>query len=240
MYYYGARYYDPYIGRFTQRDPIGDGLNWYIYAANNPLKFIDPTGLEIVWENGRIYDRKSWIEKVRNYLHRWASKFTGPADPYNVPAPSGPPMPGGTVVGEPEAPKFDPTPMAVKAVIYLVFGPVSPNHEKQLQTDRGFKDEIDRQGGYQKLGEPGNRKGTIRHLDGGDKAAQDFFGHLRGNRDVRPETNPKTGITTYIGTDPDGNVITYRSGSKGKGNYSGQATVGIQKGKKEIKLRFNE
>ena len=45
LYYYGARYYDPYIGRFTQRDPIGDGVNWYAYVANNPLKFVDPTGL---------------------------------------------------------------------------------------------------------------------------------------------------------------------------------------------------
>ena len=36
-YYYGARYYDPYIGRFTQRDPIGQGVNWYAYAANNPV-----------------------------------------------------------------------------------------------------------------------------------------------------------------------------------------------------------
>ena len=45
LYYYAARYYDPYIGRFTSRDLVGDGINWYAYVANNPLKFIDPTGL---------------------------------------------------------------------------------------------------------------------------------------------------------------------------------------------------
>ena len=44
LYYFAARYYDPYIGRFTQRDPVGDGKNWYAYAFNNPLSYTDPTG----------------------------------------------------------------------------------------------------------------------------------------------------------------------------------------------------
>jgi len=53
LYYYGARYYDPYIARFTQHDPAADGSNWYAYARNNPLKFIDPTGLRARGVNWR-------------------------------------------------------------------------------------------------------------------------------------------------------------------------------------------
>ncbi len=47
LYYYRARYYNPYIGRFLQTDPIGygDGINWYAYCGNNPLAFVDPSGL---------------------------------------------------------------------------------------------------------------------------------------------------------------------------------------------------
>ena len=50
LYYYNARYYDPMIGRFLSADSVdGDpanpqGLNRYAYAANNPLKFVDPSG----------------------------------------------------------------------------------------------------------------------------------------------------------------------------------------------------
>lgn len=46
MMYYRARYYDPTIGRFTQRDPAGmpDGVNRYAYVANDPVNFTDPSG----------------------------------------------------------------------------------------------------------------------------------------------------------------------------------------------------
>jgi|LSQX01.3.fsa_nt_gb RHS repeat-associated protein len=43
--YLRARYYDPSVGRFITEDPIRDGLNWYVYATNNPIMFIDPSGL---------------------------------------------------------------------------------------------------------------------------------------------------------------------------------------------------
>ena len=45
LQYTGARYYDQDMGRFTTVDPIKDGLNHYVYANNNPLKYIDPSGL---------------------------------------------------------------------------------------------------------------------------------------------------------------------------------------------------
>ncbi len=44
----GVRFYDPQIGRFTQRDPAGDGLNPHIYVHNEPTVMVDPTG-EIAW-----------------------------------------------------------------------------------------------------------------------------------------------------------------------------------------------
>ena len=43
-----TRIYDASNRRFTQIDPIKDGLNWYTYVGNNPTRFIDPLGLEKV------------------------------------------------------------------------------------------------------------------------------------------------------------------------------------------------
>ncbi len=44
-YNYGYRDYDPMTGRFATVDPIRDGMNWYVYTANDPVNYIDPWGL---------------------------------------------------------------------------------------------------------------------------------------------------------------------------------------------------
>ncbi|MEH6519213.1 MAG: PKD domain-containing protein [Halioglobus sp.] len=45
---FGARDFDPYIGRWTSKDPIGlaGGINLYAYVGNDPLNYADPFGLE--------------------------------------------------------------------------------------------------------------------------------------------------------------------------------------------------
>ncbi|WP_368927909.1 RHS repeat domain-containing protein [Proteus columbae] len=47
MYYYGYRYYQPWIGRWLSADPAGtiDGLNLYRMVKGNPVSYIDDNGL---------------------------------------------------------------------------------------------------------------------------------------------------------------------------------------------------
>jgi RHS repeat-associated protein len=59
IYFFGARYYDPEIGRFAQADTIvpspgnPQDLNRYSYARNNPIIFVDPSGhsWRSAWQN---------------------------------------------------------------------------------------------------------------------------------------------------------------------------------------------
>ena len=57
LYYFGARYYDPEMGRFITPDPLdalirelvlgnSQQLNLFNYALNNPINVVDPVGLQ--------------------------------------------------------------------------------------------------------------------------------------------------------------------------------------------------
>src|SRR5262249_38526827 len=57
LYYFGARYYDPVLGRFITQDtqlgaPMGqhDALHRYCYTTNDPTNLIDPDGHSPWWE----------------------------------------------------------------------------------------------------------------------------------------------------------------------------------------------
>jgi len=56
LYYFRARYYDPEMGRFLTKDPIGlagGHTNLYLYCGNDPVNCVDPMGLrEFAHEEG--------------------------------------------------------------------------------------------------------------------------------------------------------------------------------------------
>jgi len=82
----GARWYDPEIGRFLQRDPIGidGGLNTYTYAENQPVLGIDPDGTSVLMLTGPMYPTPGgFVDRLwHRLLARWGWKPTSvPAGP---------------------------------------------------------------------------------------------------------------------------------------------------------------
>ena len=79
MYYYEARYYAPPV--FTSRDPLFEKyptFTPYAYCANNPIKYIDPTGEEIdVFGIINKYVHHEDFKRASDKLLSSLSKITG-------------------------------------------------------------------------------------------------------------------------------------------------------------------
>jgi len=79
LYYIYARYMDPELGRFISLDPelgsliFPQSTNRYVYCANNPLRFTDPTGMR---GEGTDY-RRTLYELHKQYPMTWDDFFTG-------------------------------------------------------------------------------------------------------------------------------------------------------------------
>ena len=68
--YLRARYMDPQTGRFISEDPVGDGVNWYVYAAGNPVAFYDPNGLAVTaWDKEHCTDTE--IAELQHITNMW-------------------------------------------------------------------------------------------------------------------------------------------------------------------------
>jgi RHS repeat-associated protein len=63
-----ARYYQPEVGRFVSRDPVLGYVHAprsqhpYVYAWNNPVRLIDPSGQQVSAEVSEIVRRIVWID----------------------------------------------------------------------------------------------------------------------------------------------------------------------------------
>ncbi|WP_219637315.1 RHS repeat domain-containing protein [Pseudomonas chlororaphis] len=66
LYYYGFRYYAPWLGRWLNPDPAGtvDGLNLFCMVGNNPITFFDVAGL-MKGAKGANLDTSSEAKKQR-------------------------------------------------------------------------------------------------------------------------------------------------------------------------------
>ena len=77
LYYYGARYYDPRLSLWLSIDPKEEkysNVSTYCYVISNPLKYTDPTGMEIDMTKVRLADEQLKLSTTQSVIKDLASQ----------------------------------------------------------------------------------------------------------------------------------------------------------------------
>ena len=77
LYYYGARYYDPRLSLWLSIDPKEEkysNVSTYCYVISNPLKYTDPTGMEIDMAKVRLADEQLKLSTTQSVIKDLASQ----------------------------------------------------------------------------------------------------------------------------------------------------------------------
>ncbi len=86
LYKFGERYYDPTVGRWTQRDPVAgsladvEGLNRYLFVGDDPVNVVDPSGKD-VWACIAAISAAAGLDFITSYQLApliFAAWVTGP------------------------------------------------------------------------------------------------------------------------------------------------------------------
>jgi RHS repeat-associated protein len=97
-YDYGARWYDPAVGRMMQVDPMAssyDSWSTYTYGMDNPVRYVDPTGMFSVGFNQDDFwgpGKSNWLDKspiIDDISNRHLQMGISKGDPVTDPPPKG-------------------------------------------------------------------------------------------------------------------------------------------------------
>ena len=84
--YFEARWYQGAMARFYSPDPLAgslsnpQSLNRYAYSLNNPLKFVDPTGMIVIWsdskkdKDGKTKAQRAFEKRLQELLNSKSAK----------------------------------------------------------------------------------------------------------------------------------------------------------------------